>query len=137
MSRTRTKVLPSIAMLIVSAALVGSLMATPAGAKAKPKPKVIDSIEATAPKTGAGKITRTGKTYEISLPLYVFNQVHHYVLKVKGNEVDSFDITVTPTQGAQLTATTTKGGQVSCMQDHKMPYGNGNSGCYGTLVPAK
>ena len=113
---TRRRASVAVLTLLLSVALVGSLVA-PANAKAK-KPKVIDSAETTTPRPGPGTVTKNGKVYEIVLPLFVINQLHHFVLKSKGTEVDSFELTVTPTQGQEFMITTAKGGRAGCTQNH-------------------
>jgi len=130
---TRRKMAAGLLALVVSAALVGPL-ASSAGAKAKkPKPMKIDSVETTSPRSGPGTVTKKGKAYEIVVPLFVLNQVHHFVLKYKGKEVDSFEFTVTPTQGDQITATTAKGGKAMCTEKHDFDARMSNATCTVTL----
>ena len=134
MSGTRRKLSAVMLALVVSAALVGPL-ASSAGAKAKPKPMKIDSVETTSPRSGPGTVTKKGKVYEVVVPLFVLNQLHHFVLKYKGSEVDSFEFTVTPTQGDQITATTAEGGTAMCTENHDFQAKTSNATC--KVKPAK
>jgi hypothetical protein len=128
MSGTRRTLSVGALMLVVSIALVGSLLAEAAGGAASTP--AIDGAASTTPRAGNGTVTPSGSGYDVCVPYWAKSTLHHFVLTKGGSEVDSLDYTV-PADEKTENATTKTGIPVAIATTHSGGVnGSPSKGCF-------
>ena len=91
MSGTRKNMVAVFVALVVSMAMLGSVVAQLAGAAASTP--AIDGAASTTPRAGTGTVAASGTGYDVCVPYWAKSVSHHFVLTKSGTEVDSRSIT--------------------------------------------
>ena len=140
MSGTRTRISVWLLALVVSVALVGSLFAGTAVAKAK-LPKVNSASGSltvgTTTKQGTGTVEKDKNSYDICVPFFAIGPEHSFEIKNDNKVVDTFKYSVPTADGTVAEITTAKGVKISIRTDHKAGVnGSPSKGCF-EYKPAK
>ena len=129
MYRTRRTMAAALLALVVSIALVGSVVAEAAGAAT-----TISGARSTTPKAGTGEV-KNGK--DVCVPYWAKGAAHHFELTDSaGNVVDSFDYTV-PADEKTETVTTKNGVSIAIKTIHSGGVnGSPSQGCFQYVAKA-